>query len=36
MPKAPKGIIKDNWDDEEVEEVKESWEDIDTQSNTNI
>lgn len=30
VPKAPKGVIKDNWDDEEVEEVKESWDDDDT------
>ena len=32
VPKAPKGVIKDNWDDEEVEEVKESWDDDDTPS----
>jgi hypothetical protein len=32
VPKAPKGVIKDNWDDEEVEEVKDSWEDDDTPS----
>lgn len=27
MPKAPKAVVKDSWEDEELEEVKESWED---------
>ena len=32
MPKAPKGAIKNSWEDEEEEEVKESWEDEDVPS----